>query len=116
MSMIRALLAALLLIATPAMAAQTYVTGVEDVPLAPGLLAVDGGTSFDSPQGRIVVAFAKGPVTEAAVLAFYAVSLPQLGWKRSEASAFKREGETLRLDFGGSPQALTVRFTIAPAP
>jgi len=116
MTLLRALIALFLLTALPASAAQNYVTGVEDVPLAPGLTAVDGGTAFDSPQGRIVVAFAKGSVTEAAVLAFYAVSLPQLGWKRSEASAFKREGETLRLDFGSTAQVLTVRFTIAPAP
>lgn len=112
----RALAALFLLLAVPAGAAQTYVTGVEDVPLAPGLLAVDGGTSFDSPQGRIVVAYARGNITQAAVLAYYAVTLPQLGWKRSDETGFRRETETLRLDFGTGGGGLTVRFTLAPAP
>lgn len=116
MWMLRALLALLLLTAAPVMAAQRYVTGVEDVPLMPGLEAVDGGVAFDSPQGRIVVAFAKGAASREDTLVYYARSLPQLGWQRLDELTFRREGETLRLDFGGTTGALTVRFTIAPAP
>ncbi len=91
-----------------------YVAGLEDVPLAPGLASPDVPTSFDSPQGRIVITYAQGSADRASVLAFYSASLPQLGWRREEETLFRREGESLRLEFGPPGRVLTVRFTLAP--
>ncbi len=73
---------------------------------------------FDTPSGRIVEAFAAGPVTRDQVLNFYAVTLPQLGWSRAGATRFRREGETLELHFSDTAAAagrLTVRFALLPA-
>ncbi len=97
-----------------------FVQGVEDLPLMAGLQPVpEANLVFDSPAGRIVVAFAAGAVSRAEVLRFYGDTLPQLGWKPddvSDASAvFRREGEELRLalvEAEGGP--LTVQFTLAP--
>ncbi|MEA2754521.1 MAG: hypothetical protein QOJ54_810 [Aliidongia sp.] len=92
-----------------------YVPGTEDVPLMPGL-AADAGTAliFDKPQGRIVEAAARGPVSRRAVLAFYQQSLPQLGWLPAGDRRFQRDGERLSLDFDGSDGNLLVGFTLSP--
>ncbi|ABC24594.1 hypothetical protein Rru_A3800 [Rhodospirillum rubrum ATCC 11170] len=92
-----------------------FVRGTEDVPLMPGLAPVpDSGMVFEATGGRLVEAFASGPVKRARVLEFYRSTLPQLGWKISGPSSFAREGETLDLDFIGESPALTVRFSLAP--
>ena len=42
---------------------------------------------FDTPAGRIVEAVASGAVTRDEVLAFYAETLPQLGWDEGGCGA-----------------------------
>ena len=98
-----------------------FLIGIEDLPLMPLLSeSAEGGMVFDTPAGRIVEAFASGTVTRAEVLAFYAATLPQLGWTMEAAARFRREGEILKLEFTktlplpNSQAALTVRFAISP--
>ena len=92
-----------------------YVTQVEDLPLMPGLNEIaDAGLVFDVPSGRIVEAYAQGPVARQAVLAFYRKALPPLGWRTAGGTAFRREGESLKLDFLDGGGALIVRFTLTP--
>ncbi len=110
----RVALLLLLLVPAPALA-DSFVAGTEDVPLMPGLQPVAGSAlTFDKPQGRIVEAQARGALARGAVQRFYAATLPQLGWKAAGADAWRRDGETLRLDFHGSDGALTVGFTLSP--
>ena len=119
------LLAAVLLPAVPggaragggsADAAPRFLDALEDVPLPPGLAEVaDAGMVFDTPQGRIVEAYAEGPADRDSVARFYRDTLPQLGWRRAGVRHYVREGETLDLSFerpAGGP--LTVRFSLAP--
>lgn len=92
-----------------------YVAGIADLPLMPGLRAVpNAGVVFDKPVGRIVDAYAQGPVTPASVITFYRKALPQLGWEILDDASFRRESEVLRLEFLQSNKALTVRFALAP--
>ncbi len=113
------LLPALALVASlafgPAAAGSAYVPGTEDVPLMQGL-APSGGPAilFDKPQGRIVRATVKGAVSRRDVEAFYATSLPQLGWKPAGPQRFEREGERLSLDYRGKDGDLQVDFTLTP--
>ena len=110
----RILFAALLLIAAEARAGE-FLPGFDDLPVMPGLAAVDGaGIVFDTPGGRIIEGYAAGKVTKASVRKFYDETLPQLGWKRVGSSEFRREGEQLKIDFKGEDRALTVRFTLSP--
>lgn len=96
-------------------AAETFVTGFEDLPLMPGLVQVQQDSLlFDTPQGRIVQASAIGAVAEEAALSFYAATLPQLGWRASNQMTYHREGETLRIEFKKAGQVLTVRFLSEP--
>ncbi|HYG85316.1 MAG TPA: hypothetical protein VD978_03575 [Azospirillum sp.] len=117
-----AVLSALLLFSVPAVATAAepgrFVTGMGDVPAMPGLSAAENGALvFDKPGGRIVESVMQGRVERKAVLAFYAQTMPQLGWKRIGDTRFEREGEQLRLEFpGGAAQAgpITVRFVLIP--
>jgi hypothetical protein len=92
-----------------------YVSGIQDLPLMPGLAEVqDAGVVFDKPSGRIVEAYAEGAVSKAAVVQFYLNTLPQLGWRAKAESLYAREGENLGLNFLGGDGALIVRFTLQP--
>ena len=105
-----------------ALAAGTaYLGGLEDVPLAPGLTEDAGATVvFDKPGGRIVEAFARGPVALQEAMAFYAAALPQLGWiATGDVTApgtlsFRREQELLAIEFTRRPSGLEVRFSVTP--
>jgi hypothetical protein len=91
-----------------------FIAGVEDLPLMPGMREIPtAGLAFDSTGGRIVEAYASGPVRRDAVLAFYAETLPQLGWTADADTRFRRRGEVLVLEFLRS-DPLTVRFTLVP--
>ena len=104
---------------SPAQEAGQFINDIEDLPLMPGLVEeVGSGTTFDTAQGRIVQAYATGPVSEGGVMAFYERTLPQLGWRRLGIGAFQRESEVLKLEFPGGPGAapqLTVGFRLMPA-
>lgn len=97
-----------------------FITGTEDIPLMPGLEEdIDAGTTFDTPAGRLLEAYAVGAMTPEQVLRFYTESMPQLGWKRKGENTFFREGEMLTIDFPKPPgnaqgPAITVHFTLKP--
>jgi hypothetical protein len=92
-----------------------FVAGVEDLPLMPGLHeVVEAGTKFDSASGRIVEAYAVGQVEEADVLAFYAESLPQLGWTMVDQTLFHRSGESLKIETSRENSEVTVHFSLSP--
>jgi len=92
-----------------------FVAGTEDVPLMPGLdMIAESALVFDKPEGRIVEAQARGTLTRAKVRAFYAASLPPLGWTAAGANQWRRDAERLRLDFHGPDGDLIVGFTLSP--
>jgi hypothetical protein len=100
--------------AAAATAAQFF-SGIEDLPLMPGLTELAGETViFDKPQGRIVTVAAEGALARAAVLEFYRRTLPQLGWRKRGAATYLRAGEMLRLVVTRRGRDVTVRFTVAP--
>src|SRR5258706_12454213 len=91
--------------------AQTYVAGVEDLPLMPGLVEQEGGgLVFDKPEGRIVEALASGPGRAQAVAEYYAKVLPQLGWQRTPDGSYTREAERLSIAAREDGSRVTVQF------
>jgi hypothetical protein len=106
-----------------AMAEDTFLSAIEDLPLMDGLNEVEGvGVTFDSPSGRIVEALTMGKVDKNDVSTFYSQTLPQLGWTETAPHQFSREGEILILEFpptlaisGESSAPLSVRFKLSPA-
>ena len=105
----------LFLVAALPLRAEQFVAGTEDLPLMPGLKPVaNSDMVFDKPEGRIVEARAEGATTRAKVEAFYAASLPPLGWKPAGRDVWQRDTERLRLDFAGSGGRLAVGFSLSP--
>jgi hypothetical protein len=114
------LMSALLVLAVPAdpAAAQgpVYLADVDDLPLAPGLIeAPDARVAFDKPEGRIVQAVASGRVDPVRVRAFYAETLPALGWRLGAERTWTRGTETLRVNVDTRDDGVVVRFAIAPS-
>jgi len=104
-----------LLVATMALAADRFVSGIDDLPLMPGLEEVDGSAMvFSKPEGRIIEVMARGAVTSDAVYAFYDRTLPELGWRRQEAGRWQRENELLRFDMSDDPKGLVIQFSLTP--
>ncbi len=109
------LFALLVLLASVPAVAGGFLSNYEDLPLAPGLSEIPGsGLTFDSPSGRIVEAYAAGKVAAAAVLGFYAATLPQLGWTREGDTSYRRDAQVLRLDAKADGASVVVHFTISP--
>lgn len=105
---------AAVMIALPAWAGG-FVSVYEDLPLAPGLAEVPGSAlSFDSADGRIVQADAKGRTDAAAVLKFYHSALPQLGWTEDASGHFHRDQDSLRIDVTDQGGNAMAHFTISP--
>lgn len=88
-----------------------------DVPVMPGLAEMpDRALVFDKPEGRFAQAGAAGKgVTEQGIRAFYAASLPQLGWQAAGGDSYIREGEKLVLSVGSEGAWRVARFTLSPA-
>lgn len=96
--------------------ATEFLVAIEDVPLAPGLAERPEPVIFESDQGRVVRTSAEGQVDGAIIGAFYAASLPQLGWKAisGDSGLYARENETLRIQIRepASRRPVTVSFEL----
>jgi hypothetical protein len=108
-------LAALAWAATPALAADSsYLVEVDDLPLAPGLIELPGGTLFESPQGRIVEANAQGEMLEVELRSFYDETLPQLGWTQTAPDEYRRDKEVLRFEITTNGMLVNIHFSLTP--
>ena len=77
----------------------SFVAGFEALPLMPGMHNVAGSSVvFDTPTGRIVESAVTGIATPGEIKAFYAQSLPQLGWELFLETEYRREDEVLKLE------------------
>ncbi len=118
--MFRALLLALLfLVPAPpgAIAADGFVSVIEDLPLMEGLAENENAAvTFDSAGGRIAEAEARGNADPADVRRFYADVLPQLGWQAVSDGLYERERERLKLVIEADGDGGTViGFSVSPA-
>lgn len=110
------MLLTLLLVAPATAQGPVYLADVDDLPLAPGLVEdTDAGVAFDKPEGRIVQAVASGHADRAGVRAFYAETLPGLGWLPAGEHIWTRDRETLRMELERKDDIVVVRFAIAPS-
>ena len=97
----------------PCWAQTVFIVGSEDVPLMDGLITLpEMDMSFDAPEGRIVqsIAYSETLLPEQ-VSAFYAETLPQMGWVQS-GKTFVREKEGLSVESYRMKGKTTVRFEL----
>lgn len=98
--------------------AEAFLSAINDVPLAVGVVELDDGAMvFDKPEGRIVqvTALREEAPSAADIRHFYGTALPNLGWsagaQQSHSLTFTRKGEILRITL----TADLVIFDLAPA-
>lgn len=115
------LVAGLLWLAGPAFAETAYFRTIDDLPLMTGMQEDTAHSlEFDTPQGRIVQAVAQTTLASSAVVAaFYAGSLPSLGWvpeggDATTARVWLRAAEKLSMTLESIDGVLYVRFDLAP--
>lgn len=97
-------------------ASDAYFEALYDVPVMKGLEEVkEQAMLFDKPGGRIasVVAVSK-TVKPAEIEAFYAESLPQLGWKKTAVNQYVRDEDKLVLELVKRPPITVIHFTLSP--
>ena len=96
--------------------APKFIPGVNGLPLVTGLVLMPGRhIIFDTPEGRIIEAFADGKISPANILAFYKDTLPQLGWIVKSKNEFGRENEVLIIEvYSNKKNKSIVRFFITP--
>ena len=95
-----------------------FLSVIDDLPLMPGLREdTHEALSFDTAIGRIAEISASGAVEAGEIFAYYAGTLPQLGWKLETQSRYIREGEVLNIDVVKSSEdsgKMMVLFRLSP--
>jgi len=87
---------------------------VTDLPLMASMTErTEEALLYDKPGGRIVEVVAEGTASRQATIAFYADTLPQLGWAAA-GGGFERDGERLKILYEQSGNTLIVRISINP--
>ena len=97
--------------------AQSFFTGLPDIPLMPGLVELEErALSFDKPEGRILVGAASVDDSLLAnqVQAYYAEVLPQFGWRALEPFLYVRGTERLEIGFDDMGATKILEITISP--
>jgi hypothetical protein len=108
-----------LVLATPNVRAEVYLSVIDDIPVMPGLVEqVNESVIFEAASGRIVTAITSGTkrpgLDMGAALGFYAATLPALGWHAESPSRFTRDGEVMTLRVEQAQGRLTLRFDLRP--
>lgn len=111
-------LGALLVFGGTAHAADAFFDVLEDLPMMEGLAENQAASvTFETANGRIVEVEASGAVEAAAVRAFYAEILPQLGWQRVGEDLYSRDQERLQLTVSDAGNGRVIAaFSLSPIP
>ena len=101
----------------PAAHATQFLTAIDDVPLPQGLTEKPEPLIFESDQGRVVRTSAEGNIGGDRILAFYAETLPALGWKpvqEPDGVVYAREDErlTIRIRESANNPPVRVEFEL----
>ena len=96
-----------------------YVPGLDDVPLAPGLVAGDEpDLTFDKPEGRLVESSATTSQPTKGIKEFYASTLPQMGWvpekNGPDEDIYRRDQELLSVITRRAHNRTDVTFRLSP--
>jgi hypothetical protein len=99
-------------------AAQEFVQGSQDIPLATNLeKTIDEAVDFDSNSGSIISSSYKNKSSKDEVKEFYAKTLPDMGWQQiknlENKLIFKREKEQLEIEFNLEKKQSIVTFFIS---
>lgn len=93
-----------------------FLSVIEDLPLMVSLQENENAAvTFETANGRIAEAEARGPVTPDDARTFYADVLPQLGWVKVDDGLYARERERLRIVIeSDGDNGAVVSFSVSP--
>ncbi len=94
----------------------SFLSVIEDLPLMNALQENENAAvTFETANGRLAEAEARGPVTPDVARQFYADVLPQLGWNKVGDDLYARERERLRLTIeSDGDNGAVVSFSVSP--
>lgn len=97
--------------------ASEFIKGSLDIPVAKGLEIIsDEDVEFDSSSGSFTSSTYQSKNTIESIKKFYSETLPQMGWDLREFSnhsaIFKRENQTLKIEFSKSQKQTLVVFIL----
>lgn len=82
-----------------------FLPQTEDVPLMEGIEVQDSEVfSFDSPSGQILTIEGKTDIKPADIKAFYAETLPSMGWNKTALDTYVRGTDFLVISFPNQGQ------------
>ena len=94
-----------------------FFESLPDVPIMKGLEELsEFDISYDKPQGRITESLAAmgDNISDSEVISFYAATLPQLGWKRINDTAYERGNEHLEFKIDSERGHKFLRVMVRP--
>ncbi len=93
-----------------------FLSVIEDLPLMAALQENENAAvTFETANGRIAEAEARGSVTPDAARHFYDQVLPQLGWRAVGEGVYVRERERLRITVeSDGDKGAVVSFSVSP--
>ena len=94
-----------------------FIKGSLDIPIAKGLEIIsDEEVEFDSSAGSFASSTYQSKNSIESIKKFYSETLPQMGWDLTEfsnhSSTFKRENQTLRIEFSKSQKQTLAVFIL----
>lgn len=97
-----------------------FVQGSEDIPLLIGMdKMLEESLGFDSNSGSIINSSYETKLIPKHIKEFYLKTLPQMGWKLIQNDrmkcVFKRDNETLEIEFEKGDKKNIVRFFVSSA-
>lgn len=95
---------------------QVFLPDIEGIPIYEGFAVNEEKRSYyDSPEGKVVEVVIEGRGDKEAISAFYAETLPELGWEPQKEGGFKRDDEVLDLEITEEKDDIEVKFSLQPA-
>jgi hypothetical protein len=95
--------------------AADFAEEIEDLPLMESFEIIDQDTIyFDKPEGRIITLTAFSANKTEDPFAFYAKTLPQLGWAKTSEKEYLREKEHLKIESQMREDGMIIKFYLSP--
>ena len=92
-----------------------FVEGIDDLPIFGNMKNnKESLVFFDTNEGRLIKTEIYGEAELEQAKRFYDSILPNLGWKAEESDSFKREKETLIINYKANKKNLLIVFKILP--
>ena len=89
-----------------------FLPGTEDIPALNDMVFSEDVTSFDVPEGQILILSGTTHKTLSEIEQFYKTNLTALGWSSTGKNEFKRGNDSLKLDIDSSSNQRTVKFNL----